>query len=82
MKQSPLSHPATATTLDPVDKESTTVGNKTQMAEKDQEAGPELCQEGRLFQKRVQKVRKCSTCILLLKARHDNVKGGKKETTH
>ncbi|XP_035863414.1 tudor domain-containing protein 5 isoform X2 [Sander lucioperca] len=56
VKQSPLSHPATATTLDPVDKESTTVGNKTQMAEKDQEAGPELCQEGRLFQKRVQKL--------------------------
>ncbi|XP_078114778.1 tudor domain-containing protein 5 [Sander vitreus] len=56
VKQSPLSHPATATTLDPVDKESTTVGNKTQMAEKDQEADPELCQEGRLFQKRVQKL--------------------------
>ncbi|XP_028442833.1 tudor domain-containing protein 5 isoform X3 [Perca flavescens] len=56
VKQSPLSHPATDTTLDPVHKDSTTVGNKTQIAEKDQEADPELCQEGQLFQKCVQKL--------------------------
>ncbi|XP_034737082.1 tudor domain-containing protein 5 isoform X2 [Etheostoma cragini] len=56
LKQSPLSHPATDTTLDPVHKESTTVGNKTDVVEKDQEADIELCQEGQLFQKCVQKL--------------------------
>ncbi|XP_032382039.1 tudor domain-containing protein 5 isoform X2 [Etheostoma spectabile] len=55
LKQSPLSHPATDTTLDPVHKEST-VGNKTQVADKDQEGDQELCQKGQLFQKCVQKL--------------------------
>ncbi|XP_035508742.1 tudor domain-containing protein 5 [Morone saxatilis] len=44
VKQSPLSKPSTVTTLGPVHKESI------------QEANPEFCQEGRLFQKRVLKL--------------------------
>ncbi len=56
MKQSPLNQPSTETTLGPVHEEITTVSNKPEMVEKNQEVDPELCQEGRLFEKRVLKV--------------------------
>ncbi|XP_051233340.1 tudor domain-containing protein 5 isoform X1 [Dicentrarchus labrax] len=56
VKQSPLSKPSTVTTLGPVHKESTTISSKPEVVEKNQEANPEFCQEGRLFQKRVLKL--------------------------
>ncbi|XP_074490860.1 tudor domain-containing protein 5 isoform X1 [Sebastes fasciatus] len=56
VKQSPLDQPVTKTTLGPVHKESITVSNKPQMVEENQEADPELCEEGGLFQKRVIKL--------------------------
>ncbi|XP_031715542.1 tudor domain-containing protein 5 [Anarrhichthys ocellatus] len=52
VKESPLNQPAAETTFGPVHKESTT-GHKAQVVEKNQEANPEQCQEGQLFQKRV-----------------------------
>ncbi|XP_068590992.1 tudor domain-containing protein 5 isoform X2 [Cebidichthys violaceus] len=52
VKESPLNQPAAETTFGPVHKESTT-GSKAQVVEKKQEANPEQCQEGQLFQKRV-----------------------------
>ncbi|XP_070765373.1 tudor domain-containing protein 5 [Enoplosus armatus] len=56
VKQSPLNQPSAETTLDPVHKESITVSNKEEMFEKSKEVGPELCQEGQLFEKRVLKL--------------------------
>ncbi|XP_056235520.1 tudor domain-containing protein 5 [Seriola aureovittata] len=53
VKQSPLSQPSTETTPSPVCKKSTTVSNKPNTVEKNQEAEQELCKEGQLFQKRV-----------------------------
>ncbi|GAA6235316.1 tudor domain-containing protein 5 [Lates japonicus] len=55
VKQSPLIQTSTETTLDLVCKESETVGNKPKMV-KNQEAEPQLCQEGQLFEKRVLKL--------------------------
>lgn len=56
MKQSPLNQPSAETTVDPVHKRSTTVGNKPEMVEKNHKAYAMLCQEGWPFQKRVLKV--------------------------
>ncbi|XP_054458843.1 tudor domain-containing protein 5 [Anoplopoma fimbria] len=50
VKQSPLNQPAIETTLGPVHK---ATSHKPQVVEKNQEANPEQCQEGQLFQKRV-----------------------------
>ncbi|KAI3368198.1 hypothetical protein L3Q82_007925 [Scortum barcoo] len=56
VKQGPLNQPSTETTLVPVDEELATVSNKPEMVEKNQEADPELCQEGQLFERRVLKL--------------------------
>ncbi|XP_040896341.1 tudor domain-containing protein 5 [Toxotes jaculatrix] len=58
VKLSPLKQPSTETNLGPVCKESTGLTNMSEMVEKDEEPGPDLCQEGRLFQNCVVKLEK------------------------
>ncbi|XP_071342196.1 tudor domain-containing protein 5 isoform X2 [Trachinotus anak] len=55
VKQSPLHQPSTET-MGPDCKESTTISNKPNMVEKNQQVEQKLCQEGQLFQKRVLKL--------------------------
>ncbi|XP_047192939.1 tudor domain-containing protein 5 isoform X2 [Scophthalmus maximus] len=56
VKQGHLNQPLAETTLGPDCKLCVTVSNEPIVVEKNQEAEPELCQEGQLFQKRVIKL--------------------------